>query len=386
VGPEGHPPGRPDVLFALVGDVRSSSRALRQLRALRTLGLTVEVLTFGPPLTDRLGEGLPLDTRLRARVLPAPGGRGPRFFWAAHRLFRAAALAAPAAVYHASDLHLLPALAAAARRHRARLVYDAREYYAGLDVAAARPWVGLAWGAVERAFAPRADLVLTVNDAIADRLAARRGIARPVVIHNVAERWSVPERGALRVRLRLAPGRPVVLYQGLFRPGRGLDHLIAAMAGVPGADLVLIGEGPEEADLRRRAEGLGGRVHFLPFTPPDALAALTADADLGAIPVLPISESHRMGLPNKLFEFAAAGLPILAGVGVEPMCALVARYGAGPIVDPRDHGALADAVRAALFDADARARWRAGAARLHADFSWERERERFGAAYAALLA
>lgn len=377
------------MLFALVGDVRGSSRALRQLRALRGLGLTVEVLMHGPPLDASdglLAPHLPLDARLRVRLLSAPPGRGPRFFWAVHRQFRAAAFATPARLYHASDLYTLPALAAAARRHRARLVYDAREYYAGLDVTATRPWVGVAWGAVERVFAPRADRVLTVNDAIADRLAARRGIARPVVIHNVAGWRTVPARGALRAPLELAPEQPVVLYQGLFRPGRGLDHLIAAMAGVPEAVLVLVGEGPEEEALRRLAAPLGARVRFVGFTPPDALRALTADADLGAIPVLPISASHRMGLPNKLFEYAAAGLPILAGTGIEPLCDIVTRYGAGPVVDPRDGAALAAAVRTALFDVEARARYRAGAARLHADFSWERERERFAAVYTDLLA
>src|SRR5690606_32029844 len=54
--PSGGVAARPDVLFALVGDVRGSSRALRQLRALRAAGLAVEVLMLGPPLGDGLGE------------------------------------------------------------------------------------------------------------------------------------------------------------------------------------------------------------------------------------------------------------------------------------------------------------------------------------------
>src|SRR5699024_314336 len=135
---------------------------------------------------------LPLGDGLRARVLPTPAGRGPRFFWAAHRRFRAAALATPAALYLASDLYTLPALADAARRHGARLTFDSRELYAALDSSAGRPWVRAGWGAVERRYIGRADAVFTVNHAIAERLTRAYGIAPPVVLYNAPERRAVP--------------------------------------------------------------------------------------------------------------------------------------------------------------------------------------------------
>jgi glycosyltransferase involved in cell wall biosynthesis len=157
------------------------------------------------------------------------------------------------------------------------------------------------------------------------------------------------------------------------------------MEEVPNAAVVLIGDGPQGDELRRRATALDGRAFLLPFTPPDELATLTPDADLGAIPLLPLTESLRLSLPNKLFEYAAAGLPVLTGAGIEPMRALVERYDAGPVVDPADRAALAGAIRLALFDSVSRARFRDGAARLNSDFSWERERARFLEAYLPLL-
>ncbi len=379
--PMGAPLRSPQLVFAFLGDVTGSSRALRQLRALSAQDVPTRVLGFGAP---RQPEALPPGVDLRTLAMPSAGG--PRLFWEAHRALARALAEEPATVYHASDLYVLPALAAAARRHRAQLAYDAREWYAGLDAAHRRPWVGWVWGAVEGRYAPRCDLVLTVNDAIADRLAAARRIPRPTVVHNVSEHATRTPTGALRARLGLPADRPLALYQGLLRPGRGLAPLVDAMADVPEADLVLIGEGSEEASLRALAAArVPARVHFVPFTPPDDLAALTPDADLGVIVAEPLTESLRMGLPNKLFEYAAAGLPVLAGSGIEPLAEVVAQTGAGESVDPADRPALVAVLRRMLLDDAARARYRDGLARLRSRFTPDRETAAFLDAYAPLL-
>ena len=368
-----------DVLFLHLGDVTGSSRALRQLRVLAAMGLRAEAVGFGAArgaVPDGIGY----------TALPAPAGRGPALFVAAHRAARAAALARPARVLHASDLHVLPAAAAAARVHGARLAYDAREWYAGLDASDGRPFVGWAWAAVERAFVRRCDAVFTVNDAIADRLTTERRITRPTVVHNTSDGPRGVRTGALRALLGLHADQPVVLYQGLLRAGRGLPQLVRAMADVPGAALVLVGEGALDGDLRALgAERLPGRFHVVPFTPPDGLAALTPDADLGAIAAEATTESLRMGLPNKLFEYAAADVPVLAGAGIVPLRQAVERYGAGVVADPDDRAALAAAIREGL-DPARRPAFLAGLARLRDAFRWDADADRFRDAYARLLA
>ena len=369
-----------DVLFLHLGDVTGSSRALRQIATMHAMGLRVATVGFGTP---RDAGALP--SGVEATALPFPSGGGPRMFAAAHRGARAAALARPARLVWASDLHVLPAAAAAARRHGARLAYDAREWYAGVDSAAGRPLVGRVWAAVEARFAPRCDAVFTVNDAIADRIAAARHIARPVVLHNVADTPPMPRTGALRRRLGLPDDQPLVLYQGLFRPGRGLPHLVRAMADVPDAALVLIGEGAQEDEIRALASRLlPGRTHVLPFTPPRALAALTPDADMGALALEPLTESLRLALPNKLFEYAAAGVPVLAGAGIVPLRAAVEAHGAGVVADPEDTPALAAAIRRGL-DPAARSTFAEGLTRLRAAFDPADEARRLQDALARLI-
>ena len=112
-----------DVVFALTGDVRRNSRALKQLRLLSKLGLRVRVLSYGPSADD-----CPLEiANTTLDVLQKPSGRGPWFFWEVHRQFGRAALQGAACVYHASDLYTLGAMAQAASRHKAELVFDSRE-------------------------------------------------------------------------------------------------------------------------------------------------------------------------------------------------------------------------------------------------------------------
>ena len=372
-------PPLPDVVFALLGDVRGSSRALRQLRALQASGLTADVLSLGPPgPPDALGPGL------RLRVLPTPVGRGPAFFWRAHRHFREAAHAHPARLYLASDLHVLPALADAARRHRARLVFDSRELYAHLDASAGRPWVSAMWQAVEHRHIGRADAVLTVNDAIADRLAERYGIARPAVLVNTPPRQAVARTDRLRSALGVPPGVPLVLYQGGLRAGRGLPQLLAAVARTPDVHLAVIGDGPLEAALRAAAAPLGARVRFGGFIAPDDLLALTAGADAGALLIEPLTESLRLALPNKLFEYLMAGVPVLASP-IPEVRRIVERYDVGVVADPDDPAALDGALARVLRDEAARARWRANAPAVLDAFAWEASAARFVAILRDLL-
>lgn len=365
----------PRVLFALVGDVRGSSRALRQLRVLAGLGLRVEALTFGPDAEHDPIDGVELT------VLPRPGGRGPAFFWAAHRLFLREARKRPAAVYHASDLYVLPALVAAKRQHGGSVVLDARELYPHVDATAGKPWATWAWAALERRFLPHTDAVLTVNRSIAERMTETYGIAPPVVVHNVPERRSVPRSDALRERLGIPERQRIVLYQGLVRAARGLERLVDAMRDVPEAALVVIGDGPAKAALQAQAsEHLGGRAHFLPHTPPDALLRLTASADLGVHVPEPVTESIRLALPNKLFEYLAAGLPVVVA-DIPEMRRVVEGFGVGLVVDPYDRDGLAAAIRRALSDEAARARWRANAPAVFETFDPAKDRAAFERVY-----
>jgi glycosyltransferase involved in cell wall biosynthesis len=252
-------------------------------------------------------------------------------------LAHAAAPLGPVGIVHAHDLDTLPAGALLARRHRARLVYDAHELYTRFERSPPRLY---AWAVriVEGTLARRADAVVTVSGPIARSLRDLHGLAgEPLVVLNCPPLGPSPpprrDGGAVRV-----------VYQAAVGPGRVTADLLAAAERAAGArvDLRIVGADP--AALRRDVErrGLSGRVRVLEPVPPDRLVESLAGYDVGVVIDRGDTENARLALPNKLFEYLMAGLAV-AVPRLPAMAELVEREGVGLTYEP---GSPADLARA----------------------------------------
>lgn len=366
----------------MTGDATRNSRALRQLRLLTEMGCRITVVTLassgGAPFSD--------DAVSMIR-LPYPQGSGPRFFYRIHRQVKAAVARLSADIYHASDLYVLPALAQAARKTGGRLVFDSREMYPYVYATAGRPWKSLAWHALQDRFVRRAELVLTVSDSIADWLRDTYDIRRPVVMHNVPDLPPpAPGPDRLRERLGISPDRPIALHQGKMQHGRGCDLLLDAFRDVREGVLVFLGDGPARPELEETATRAHAdqTVYFVDPVPPAELLAYTAAAQVGVTLLEDTCLNHRYALPNKLFEYLRAGVPVLASELPE-ISKVVRGFDVGLTVDPADREALVAALRYMLGDSDRRRRWTAHASRALETFSPAQASDRFRSAYHLLL-
>ncbi len=367
----------PTVVFAMTGAAHRNSRALKQLRALDALGVQLEVLSYST------AEELPVG---QAQPVAAPKGGGFRFFWHLHRRYRAAVRQLPARVYHASDLYVLPAVVQAAKQHGARVVYDARELYPYVASTAGRPWVSLFWHILQGRYIRHADAVFTVNDSIADRLAEAHGITPPMVLHNVPAYQTVERTSRLRTILNLPPEPVLILHQGQMRKDRGCTLLVEAMQEVEGAVLAFLGGGPLKPELEKIVETLGlhDRVRFVPRVLPDVLLSYTASADIGVTLLEDTCLNHRLALPNKLFEYLMAGVPVLAS-DLPEIGNVVRSFEVGCVVDPADRAALVRVLQRMVDDEAARDQWRVNAPSVFETFNWARASHRLQKTYTRLL-
>jgi glycosyltransferase involved in cell wall biosynthesis len=164
----------------------------------------------------------------------------------------------------------------------------------------------------------------------------------------------------------------------MFSPGRGdgpaLEAVVRSAALLKDGVVVIlgnVGSRPEWAYLRRLAAEppYAGRVFILPPVPPDTLLILTSGARVGLIPMR-LTGLMRLALPNKLFEYAAAGIPVITP-DLPVIRPIVERFGYGMFCDFATPTAVAAAITAVLADGDRYAAMQAGARAAAAVYNWE---------------
>ncbi len=248
-----------------------------------------------------------------------------------------------------SSPHLLAALAAErlARRWRVPFAFEVRDLWPESLEAA-----GGGRGAAYRAF-----------DAIARRLYARA--ERVIVLARGTGEYLQRERGVPAGRIAYVPNgvdtaafggharEPradglTLVYAGAHGPANGLEAVLGAadlLRGSPDIRFLLVGDGPAKDALREEAVRRGlPNVEFRPPVPKAEMARVLGEADAGLM-VLKDAPLFSFGVsPNKLFDYFAAGLPVVCNVPGE-VAGMVRDAGAGEQAADSTAAALADAVR-----------------------------------------
>ena len=362
-------------------------------RALTDAGISVEILARNvawAPLTEVMPEGTV--RRMRPwrflgrgtdRLLSFPAFLNPR--WIAHLIHGIRAHRPDVVIVR--DLPLSPTALWVSRWYGVPVLVDLAENYPAMirdvwDAGRAGPWDWLLRNprlidAVERYTLPRVDQVIVVVEESADRVAALGVDAgRISIVSNTPSRERVAEPRSAR-----PADRPLLLtYLGLMEVPRGIEDVLEAFAQLVAegrsVELQLIGEGRDRALFERRAADLGLRepqVRFLGALPNAEALRLVAAADVGLVPHHAV-ESWNTTIPNKLFDYMAAGLPVDTSDAI-PAARVVRTFGCGLVYRSRDPVALAAQLRR-LFDSTERSTMGEAGRRAVLDrCNWEHDAE-----------
>lgn len=348
----------------------------KECRSLAEAGFDVVLVAPGAPVAPAGG--------VRFHPIPRPAGRLRRFATSGLAVFRAA-LAERGALYHFHDPELIP-VGLLLRLCGKRVVYDVHEDVpaqlrskhwlpswlrgAVAGLAAAVQWLGL------RAFHG----VVAAGDDVAEAL-GREGVT---VVRNFPLLREFP----LADTTDYASRAPVVVHVGNLSRIRASRELVEAMGHLPAgspARLVLVG--------RFTADGLEAEVRELPgwartdfqgWGDRATVAARLAEARVGVVMFGP-HPNHYAVRSNKLFEYMAAGLPVVTP-DFPAWRELVEGTGCGLVADPTDPAAIASALATLLEDpARARAMGARGREAVLATYNWEAEFARLRSLYERLL-
>jgi glycosyltransferase involved in cell wall biosynthesis len=253
------------------------------------------------------------------------------------------------------------------------LVYDSHELWPDRNRRSEPAW----WLLVcEALFLRIADLNLATSPGHADVIARRHGVGAPRVVRNIAERPAATgDKGITTPSPRAAR---TIVYSGALTESRGLEQAIAALQQTPDVDLRLIGPGAllyrESLSALAVRSGVGERVRIEPPVAPERVVETIRSCGAGLALIQPTCVSYALCLPNKLFEYMVAGLPVLAA-DLPAIRAFVVPNRLGLVTPPADIPVIARAMRQILEPGLNRG-LRAAAARAAAEHSWEREAER----------
>ncbi len=250
-----------------------------------------------------------------------------------------------------------------ARLKRARLVIEVRDLWPAifveLGVLTNRRLIGLL-ERLELAAYAAADQVVVVSDGFRANLIGRGVPAGKV--HTIRNGVSLsrfrpdsPGREEARARLGARPGDCLVLYAGT----HGISHALpgvadaAALLAGQAVHVAFVGDGSDKPRLERRVAQLGlDNVTLAPAVPPDQVPGLLAAADICLVPLrdVPLFATF---IPSKMFEYLAAGKPVVGAVTGES--AQILREAGAAVVPPEDSQALAGAISALAADPARRA-------------------------------
>ncbi len=272
----------------------------------------------------------------------------------------------------ANDLDTLLPNFIHSRLRKKPLVYDSHEYFTGVPELRSKPLKRKIWKSLEAFLLPRIQHAYTVNDAIREQYAKEYGISMRVVRNMPVLKPCLP----CPDEYRLPDDKIILIMQGSgINPERGYEEAVAAMELLSDEYLlVIIGSGTIWNELKTQAgrQVSGHRIRFIDRVPFEVLSCYTRQAALGLSLDKPLSENYRLSLPNKVFDYIHAGVPVL-GSDIAAVRHIIDEYAVGWVVPEVSPEAIAASIKQIMTDQEGYHKIRSNTHTAAAVLHWETE-------------
>lgn len=357
------------VIVSVTNDLLTDQRVSRVCSCLLEEGH--EVLLVG----RKLKNSLPMDARpYSIKRMGLLFEKGPLFYAEYNLRLFFLLLFSKVDMLYSNDLDTLLPNYVVSRLRSKELIYDSHEYYTGVPELEGRPFVKGVWKMIERFCLPKVKKTITVNTSIANLYKQDYGIEMAVV-RNVPKTLELKELKT-REQLGLPLEKKLIILQGSgINVDRGGEEAVQAMKYMEDAILLILGSGDVIETLKRMAqeEGIKEKVMFKGRLPFGEMMQYTRNADIGLTLDKDTNINYRYSLPNKLFDYIQAGIPVLAS-RLPEVENIINQYKVGDFISTHDPKDIAAKMQEMLSNPDKIAEWKQNAIHAAQELCWEKEK------------
>lgn len=357
------------VIISVVSDLVTDQRVHRTALALHSKGLEV-ILVGRQRKSSLLMPARPYQTKRFKLGVES----GPLFYAFFNIRLFFFLLFREADILVANDLDTLLPNFVISKLKKQTLFYDSHELFTEVPELVSRPFVQRIWLSIEKYIFPKLKRVFTVNESIAKIYSEKYKI--PVaIVRNMPFRANLQKGELKRSDFNLPTDKKIFLFQGAgINIDRGAEEAIEAISLVENAVLLFIGGGDVINVLKEKVASLKliDKVFFLPKQPMEILYQYTALADFGLTLDKDTNLNYRYSLPNKLFDYIQADLPVLAS-DLSEVKKIINHYDIGKITPSVSAKDIANTMQSMINDKDQLASWKNKLKIAAQELCWENE-------------
>lgn len=276
----------------------------------------------------------------------------------------------------ANDLDTLLANFLVAKLKRKKLIYDSHELFTEVPELIDRKKVQTIWLKIEKMILPRLKHAYTVCRSIADYYHKKYGLNMSV-IRNVPMQQKHEKTEQLPENLqKFLNGQKFLLYQGAINVGRGIESLINAMQYIHSEKLIIAGNGDifERMQTMTQELKLQNKIYFTGKIPFSELKKITPHAVLGFSVEENRGLNYYYALPNKLFDYIQAGVPVMVSPFPE-MKQIVEQFNIGTFLHDRTPQKMAAQIQQVLKKKQY-TQWKINLKKASQNLTWENEQQK----------
>ena len=251
-------------------------------------------------------------------------------------------------ILHCNDLNALPIGFIVKKFYNKdiKVVYDAHEYET--EINGLHGVQKTIVKKLEKFLIKYADEVICVSDAIATEYVKLYGIKKPSLVLNTPPYKEIKKKDLFRKDLNIGKDKTIFLYQGSISRGRGVEIVIESFKAIEDTNAVILfmGYGELEEYVKEIAKKQKN-IYFYPAVSPEVLLDYTSSADFGISTIEDTCLSYRYCLPNKMFEYMMADIPLIVS-NLPEMKRVVEQNRVGVVAKENTPEGLKEAIKEAI--------------------------------------